>query len=165
MCADQNKKYQGKNLAEKPNSLPYPASRLAPGIELVDLAQQISTADRFLQSTATARLRTIAEQIQRLQQDAQRILLETQQQQELHRAECNFKRQPGKTYHLYQKASGQRYFSMLAPDDWGGKPPHEFLASYRLENDMSWTALTEVSANTEADSALYQLLNNLPPVE
>ncbi|OOZ41039.1 hypothetical protein BOW53_05855 [Solemya pervernicosa gill symbiont] len=29
---------------------------------------------------------------------------------------------------------------MLSPQEWG-EPPHAYLGSYRLENDMSWTAV------------------------
>lgn len=33
----------------------------------------------------------------------------------------------------------EHFFSMLSPLEWGGKPPNEYVDSYRLEYDMSWT--------------------------
>ena len=35
--------------------------------------------------------------------------------------------------------NGERYFSMLSPEDWRGAPPHRFEGSYALEADMRWT--------------------------
>ena len=33
---------------------------------------------------------------------------------------------------------------MLGPDEWGGKSPYEFIQSYRLEHDMSWTPAEDI---------------------
>jgi hypothetical protein len=41
---------------------------------------------------------------------------------------------------------------MLSPDDWGGRPPHPFVGSYRLEADMSWTAAEAIAADGDDDS-------------
>jgi hypothetical protein len=61
----------------------------------------------------------------------------------LHRAHCNFKKQPGQVYHLYLRAQGEPYFSLLSPADWHGSPPHRFEGSYRLGLDLRWTAVDE----------------------
>ena len=95
----------------------------------------------MINTRVSAKLKLIAEQIKSLQQEARQALEEAQQDQELHRAECQFKRIPGKIYHLYKKPNGATYFSMLSPDDWHGTSPHEYVNSYRLENDMSWVLI------------------------
>jgi len=142
------------------NSAPYPVSRLAPGFELVDLAREIEAADATLASHASGKLKLIAEQIRALQDQARAILEETRRNQELHRAACNFRRQPGKIYHLYRKPGGGTYFSMLTPTDWRGEPPHEFLGSYRLEADMSWTPAEAAEQPRDDDVArLLQMLD------
>lgn len=144
------------------NNLPYAASRLGPSIELVDMAREIAQADAMVNTRASAKLKVIAEQIRHLQQEARTILEETQRDQQLHHAECNFKRIPGNTYHLYEKNNGRQYFSMLSPDDWHNTPPHRFVGSFHLENDMSWTALDEMANDKTDDSRkiIEQLLNN-----
>lgn len=145
------------------NSLPYAASRLGPGIELLDIAQEIAQADTIVNVRVSAKLKVIADQIRHLQQEARSILEETQRDQQLHEAECHFKRIPGKTYHLYEKNNQQQYFSMLTPAEWGSHPPHTFPGSYRLENDMSWTAIDEVTTATTDDSReiVDRLLNTI----
>lgn len=139
---------------------PYPASRLAPAYGLVDMAHEISIADQQIQNRTNAKLQVIAEQIRNLQQQAQTILETARQDQTLHQAQCNFTRRAGETYHLYQRTNGQHYFSMLSPEDWGSQPPHTYIGSYRLENDMSWTDLADEKAVAEDLISQYvQALN------
>lgn len=54
-------------------------------------------------------------QIRFLQSQAHQILRDIKSDVNLHQAACNFKKVPGKTYYLYQRESGQPYFSMLSP--------------------------------------------------
>ena len=143
------------------HSVPYPVSRMAPSFELVNLAEEISQADTTLAAHASGKLRLIAKQIKTLQDEARQVLEQTQQDQLLHRAKCNFKRQPGKIYHLYQKGNGTSYFSMLAAAEWGSEPPHTFLGSYQLETDMSWTPVEKLTAmNNETEEIVRRLLND-----
>ncbi len=140
------------------HSAPYPVSRMAPAIELVDLAKEIAQADTQLANRASAKLDVIAAQIRALQEAARQVLEQTRHDQLLHRAQCNFKRIPGKIYHLYEKNDGMRLFSMLAPDEWRGTAPYHFLGSYRLENDMSWTPAEQVSSGESARELVQRLL-------
>lgn len=126
-------------IAPSANSLPYASSRLGPNIELINLAEEIAHAEHTLKTGLNARLDVIAQQIRHLQQEAHQILEQAQRDEALHQVPCHFKRRPGKTYHLYEKHDGRSYFAMLSPTEWGGKPPHTYLGSFRLENDMSWT--------------------------
>lgn len=141
---DDTKKYSGELHQGSERSAPYPVSRLAPAFELVDLAKQISDADKMINTRVSSKLKVIADQIRHLQDEARQVLEETQKDQQLHQAACNFQRQPGHVYHLYRKADGNTWFSMLSPDDWQGQPPNEYVGSYRLEADMSWTDMSKL---------------------
>ncbi len=140
------------------HSAPYPVSRLAPEMSLVDLAKEIQQAEQMIHSTSHAKLRIIADQILNLKQQARDILEETQKNQSLHHAECQFKKIPGKTYHLYQKANGKQYFSMLSPADWNHQPSDDFQGSFILQADMSWKAADKTD---EQDSLIDGLLESL----
>jgi hypothetical protein len=124
---------------------PYPMSRLAPAHDLVDVARQIAEADQMIGAVASAKLRVIAEQMRALQEQARKVLEETRGDLELHRARCSFARRPGQVYHLYRKRSGELWFSMIAPAEWGeeGSSEREFAGSYRLELDQSWTRVDQ----------------------
>lgn len=157
MTNESNKHTGGHHHGES-STAPYPTSRLAPQVELVDLARQISEADAMVNTRVSAKLKVIADQIKSLQAEARMVLEEAQLDQDLHRAECNFKRIPGKVYHLYQKAGGQIYFSMLSPDDWQGRSPHQYINSYRLEADMSWLPLERLGEKDDSRELVNRLL-------
>jgi hypothetical protein len=58
----------------------------------------------------------IAEQVHFLQQQAHKVLLEAKEDLKLHHAACNFNKRPGHIYYLYERSSGQQYFSILSPE-------------------------------------------------
>ena len=136
------------------HSSPYPVSRLAPPIPLVDLAQEIEKADRMIATQISSKLQVISDQIKKLQDQAREVLEKAKHDQELHRIKCNFKRVPGNTYHLYAKEDDTRYFSMLSPADWQGKPPDTYIGPFRLEADMSWTS----AENRQMENGFNELL-------
>lgn len=121
---------------------PYPTHRLAPPHSLVDLAREIERADEVLHCTTHGRLDELAEQIRLLQARAREIIAEAAVDRYLHRAGCSFSRRVGASYHLYRRENGSVYFSMLAPEEWK-EPPHEFVGTFRLNGDRSWTAIEE----------------------
>ena len=105
-----------------------------------------------MKNTACAKLLIIAEQVRFLQEQARKILQDTRDNQDLHNAACNFKKIPGHIYHLYKKKSGQTYFSMLSPEEWGSTFTDKYLGSFRMEQDFSWTSIDkieEVSKNID----------------
>ena len=116
----------------------YPLSRLSAGFKPIDHLQTLQDAEKMLGAVAHGKLKIIAEQILYLQEQARKIIIESEVNMELHQASCAFEKRVGHTYHLYRRDSGETYFSMLSIEDWNGNPPHEFLGSYKLEPDMSW---------------------------
>jgi len=156
------KKHEGKGELHQGSARtsPYPVSRLGAAVDLVDIAREISTADSHINTRVSSKLELIADQIRHLQSEARSVLEAAQRDQQLHRAQCNFKRIPGKLYHLYLRSDESAYFSMLGPDEWGGKPPHPFSGSYRLEIDMSWTPEAELNRPDDSRELVQRLLDS-----
>ena len=84
---------------------------------------------------------------------------------------CNFKRIPGKLYHIYKRPSargpdgtpyagapGKNYMSMISPEEWGPSGP-EFVAGYRLEFDMSWTELKDLDKRGNEMALINKILD------
>lgn len=157
---DGLQKYQGDLHQGPDRTAPYPVSRMAPATELVDLAKEIAAADTILAGVTSGKLKVLAEQMRALQAKAHELLEETHCNQRLHRARCHFKKQPGKTYHLYRKADGEEYFSMLSPEDWRNRPPHPYVGAFRLEADMSWTAADKAPESDNLQESLDKLLHH-----
>ncbi|MEO0325580.1 MAG: DUF2452 domain-containing protein [Myxococcota bacterium] len=123
---------------------PYGLSTMSPAIRLVDVAAEIEKADELIGTVASSKLEVIARQIRALQEQAEEVLEQAKRDLDLHRATCNFPRRVGKIYHLYERESGELYWSMLSPSDWGGAPPHRHAGGFRLEPDQSWTAEEQI---------------------
>jgi len=153
VTTDQDEYHKGPD-----NTAPYPVSRMAPSFDIVDLAKSIAHADDQITQHTNGKLRVIAEQIKQLQNQAKNILEGAQKDQMLHRAKCNFTRRPGEIYHLYKKADGSTYFSMLSPNEWGNSSPHSHEGSYRLELDMSWTPVENITDIDSKDILLEHLM-------
>jgi hypothetical protein len=118
---------------------PYALSRMAPSFSLVDVAAEIEKADAMLATVTGGKLGVIADQIRHLQEQARRMLERANRDAELHRARCRFEKKAGGVYHLYVKDDGERWFSLMGPDEWIRPQPQTFEGSYRLEADMSFT--------------------------
>lgn len=131
--------------------------------DLVELAKQIQNSDLHIRNNVCGKLSVIAEQIRFLQNQAQKILDEAVNSKDLHcNVACNFKKVPGKIYHLYERESGQRYFSMLSPEEWGSGLKDNYLNSYRLELDQSWTPIDKIQEQERNKRWANELLHNNP---
>lgn len=156
MSEDERKRTEKHRGPERAS--PYAISRLSGPVSLVDVAREIERADQAIASTAGAKLEVIAEQMRALRAQAEDVLQKAQVDAELHRAEARFVRHVGKTYHLYERTTGQRYWSLLSPDDWSGAPPHGFVGSFRLEADQSWTPLDRAGARDRERATIDELI-------
>jgi hypothetical protein len=112
--------------------------------DLVNLAKQIETCDAFIRANVSNRLQVIVNQVNFLREEAQRILLKARRDDELNHSACNLVRRSGQIYYYYERQSGQKYLSIMHPQDWlstvkNNGCPHRFLGAYRLEYDNSWT--------------------------
>ncbi|XP_068098852.1 uncharacterized protein C1orf50 homolog [Hyperolius riggenbachi] len=138
----------------------YQTNRIGDPSNLVELAQQVQKADDFIRANACNKLTVIAEQIRILQEQAKRVLEEAKRDADLHHAACNVVKKPGNIYYLYKRESGQRYFSILSPKDWGASCPHEFIAAYKLQHDMSWTPFENIARRDAEINIIDKLLND-----
>ena len=158
---DSGDKHRGEQ-----RTSPYPMSRLAPVHDLVDVAKQIRDADAMLGAVASAELSQIAEQIRALQERARSVLEAASENLALHQARCSFQKRPGHVYHLYERADGERWLSMIGPAEWGSDDADRvFRGSYRLELDQSFTRVDGQEAgepNGRAVVAASQLAQSLP---
>ena len=138
---------------------PYGLSRLAPSFSLVDVAGEIEKADAMLATTTGGKLGVIANQIRHLQEQARALLERAQRDAELHRARCSFEKKPGGVYHLYRRdADAERWFSLVAPEEWLRPQPQTYEGTYRLEADMGFTRLDVIEDEPRPDLELVRAM-------
>jgi hypothetical protein len=156
---DGEMKYSGGNVGGPDHASPYPVSRLGAPVSLVDTARIIESASAGVALRTNAQLEVIVEQIRALQDRARAIVEQASRDLELIHAECRFRRVAGRIYHLYERPDGQRYFSMLAPEELGHPQPG-FVASYRYEHDESWTRLDEIEARDQKRAQIQRFASS-----
>jgi len=134
--------------------------------DLVELAQQVQTADQFTRATAGSKLQVIAEQVRFLQEQARKVLEDARIASLIHKTSCNFKKIPGKTYYIYKqrKNPDEEFISMISPEEWGASGP-EFVAGYRLEFDMSWTPLKDCDKRANELQLIHKILDTSEQVQ
>ncbi|XP_047580464.1 uncharacterized protein C1orf50 homolog isoform X1 [Lutra lutra] len=138
---------------------PYHTHRVGDPLDLVALAEQVQKADEFIRANATNKLTVIAEQIQHLQEQARKILEDAHRDADLHHVACNIVKKPGNIYYLYKRDSGQQYFSIISPKEWGTGCPHDFLGAYKLQHDLSWTPYEDIEKHDAKINTVNKLLS------
>lgn len=144
----------------------YQTNRVGDPMDLVALAEHIQKGDDFVKANACNKLTVIADQIKYLQEQAKKVLDDAKRDADLHHAACNIVKKPGNMYYLYQRPSGQRYFSIISPKEWGPSCPHQFLGAFKLQHDMSWTPANEVERRDAEIAIMDKILSHetaLPP--
>ncbi|XP_024234488.1 uncharacterized protein C1orf50 homolog [Oncorhynchus tshawytscha] len=144
----------------------YQTNRVGDPMDLVALATQVQRGDDFVRANACNRLTVIADQIRYLQEQARKVLEDAKKDAELHHAACNVVKKPGNMYYLYERPSGQKYFSILSPQDWGAGCPHKPCGAFKLQYDMSWTPIDDVAKKDAEIAIMDKILSQqttLPP--
>jgi len=144
----------------------YQTNRVGDPMDLVALATQVQRGDDFVRANAGSKLTVIADQIRYLQEQARKVLEDAKRDADLHHAACNIVKKPGTMYYLYERPSGQKYFSIISPKEWGPSCPHPFIAAYKLQHDMSWTPVEDVQKRDAEIAIMDKLLTRqtaLPP--
>ncbi|CAG2244388.1 Uncharacterized protein C1orf50,Uncharacterized protein C1orf50 homolog [Mytilus edulis] len=128
-------------------------------MDLVALAQTIQKADEMTKARVGSKLTVIADQIRYLQEQAKKHLEDAKRDNIIHHAACNLVKRPGTMYYMYERESGQKYMSILSPEEWGASCPHEFVGAYKLEYDLSWTPIEEVAEKSQEFALIDKILN------
>ncbi|XP_068172451.1 uncharacterized protein C1orf50 homolog [Antennarius striatus] len=137
----------------------YQTNRVGDPMDLVALATQVQKGDDFIKANACNKLTVIADQIRYLQEQAKKVLEEAKRDADLHHAACNIVKKPGNMYYLYERPSGQKYFSIISPKEWGASCPHTFIGAFKLQHDMSWTPIDQVKERDAELAILDKLIS------
>lgn len=131
--------------------------------DLVELATEITKADKFTRAVAGSKLSAIAEQVKFLQAQANKCLQDAQRDKEINHMACNMVRRPGNVYYIYKRKSviknqiSTEYMSLIAPEEWGPDGP-EFVTAYKLNHDMTWTPMADIAQKDAENAKIDQLL-------
>ena len=114
----------------KPNLLAYPHHVAAPKITEVDLSAFNRLQAHKVSKSLKKRAEEISVLVKNLQEDYALNL-------ELYSATRSFEPVLGEVYHLYEKADGSKFLSLIAPTEWAQK----YLYSGTLNSDGTWSRI------------------------
>lgn len=127
-----------EKITDIPHLLPYAHSVGSAIIKPVDKGRVKGVAMSAMYEQTADQLHQIAEQVENLLTQAQRIHDRIDISEKIYLADCGFKPVIGKEYNLYERAEGTWLLSMVAPDEWGKDNPFHYLATVRLLHDHTW---------------------------
>lgn len=127
-------------VTDKPGQLSYAHGRSGALVQPLDRGKMKGQAVEAMYQQTGQQLDQIAEQIQTLAQQYDKIKTRIELSERVYLAEIPFSPKIGQTYYLYERKTGGDILSMLSPDDWGqgGHPYREFLAGLYLLADHTW---------------------------
>lgn len=129
--------------------------------------ESLQNSETHVKNTALNKLDVISNQIKFLQKQAHDILSSASRDSDLHRVPCNFVKVPGQIYHLYERQSGEKFWSMISPEEFGASNLNEHLGSYRMEVDRSYTKadqLQEFVENRKFAESLMKRSRDVPAI-
>ena len=106
-----------------------------PNLENLEKNKIVQAVQR--NSNNYAKLKILFRQFENIKKEIEEVINDSVESQNLESIPCNFKKVPGKTYHLYQKPNQECFFSMLNPNEW--KTKNIFLGSYYYDYDLTFS--------------------------
>jgi hypothetical protein len=130
---------------QTPQSLTHAHSRSGALVKPEDIGTLKGVAVSAMHQQTATQMNQLAEQIQLLAQQYDRLKKRIEVSERIYMAHIPFTPRMGQTYHLYAQKSGQDVLSLLSPSDWGpnGPPFVGHLARVRLLSDHTWEVLEE----------------------
>ncbi len=119
---------------------PYPLQRISPPIMPLLAEAQANASITTISSTLNTKLSLLTEQILHLQSVGEELIKKFQRDSDLHNVQCSIIKRPGTVFYLYKRQNDTQFFSIISPNEWSGLFKFDFLGSYLLEADMTWTS-------------------------
>jgi len=145
-------------VAETPGLLPYAHHVGSAIIKPLDKGRAKGLAMSAMYEQTGVQLNQLKKQVEMLVAQAQTIHDRIAVSESIYTAEVGFKAIIGQVCFLYERSNGVRVLSMVAPEEWGTKPPYRFVARVSLLSDHTWDVLemaeeVEINPSNKSDEA------------
>lgn len=130
-----------KKVATSPHVLPYAHTVGSAVIKPIDRGKVTGLAVAAMYEQTDMQLDQIRKQVELLAAQAQEIQRRVEISERIYKVGMNFKPLIGHIYHLYTRADGSEFLSMVAPQEWGRSAKSEFQATVKLLADHTWEIL------------------------
>lgn len=129
-------------ITEHPGLVPFAHHVGSALIRPTDMGKVKSRALVSMEQQTHLQMKQIFEQMEKLAEQAEKIKKRVEISHEIYDAHMGFEPVVGLTYHLYEKESGSKVLSMVAPNEWGRSFPYkQHVASVKMLGDHTWEVL------------------------
>ncbi len=131
----------GDKVALNPHLLPYAHERGGATIKAVDKGKIKGLAMSAMYEQTDMQLDQIKAQIELLARQANEIQQRMTVSERIYAAEMNIDPIVGRTYYLYERTNGRHVMSLVSPEEWGPRPPYNYIATVKLLGDHTWEVI------------------------
>ena len=139
-------------VADNPGLLPYAHHVGSAIIRPVDRGRTKGLGMAAMYEQTGVQLNQLKDQVALLLEQAQAIHDRIEVSESIYEAEVGFTPNVSQTYYLYARRGGDggRVMSLVAPAEWGARPPYDFVATVRLLSDHTWEVV-EMAGERDRD--------------
>jgi hypothetical protein len=131
-------------IAENAAFLPYATSVGGAVIRPEDKGRIKGNSMMAMYEQTDRQMGQLKDQMETLVRQAQVLQRRKEISEQIYQATMNFRPVIGHIYHLYQrKKEGNPLISLVSPEEWGVKPPYDYLATVQLLYDHTWEILSQ----------------------
>jgi len=126
-------------VTETPGLIPYPHHIGSPAFAPTEKGVIKSRSMKAMEEQSNIQLKQIQEQISLLAKQAENLKNRVEVSKAVYASDMNFEPVVGEEYYLYARKQEDFVMSMIAPEEWGKKPPFKhFVAAVVLLADRTW---------------------------
>ncbi|OUX37495.1 MAG: hypothetical protein CBE33_03090 [Candidatus Pelagibacter sp. TMED273] len=107
-------------------------------IKIDDIEGKVYELENWKPSNANQVKKYFTEKANEIKQDYQKLLNDFNINKIIFDSKMNFKPIIGKTYHLYENKTGQKFMSLISPSEWKKNEDLFFLGSYKQDTNQKW---------------------------
>ncbi|MCB9338854.1 MAG: DUF2452 domain-containing protein [Lewinellaceae bacterium] len=126
---------------DTPHLLPYAHHVGSAVIKPIDKGRTKGLAVSAMYEQTNIQLDQIRQQVELLAEQARKIHQRVEISERIYLTEMNFKPLIGHIYHLYTRADGTEFLSMVGPEEWGRNKSISFQSTVKLLADHTWEIL------------------------
>ena len=142
-------------VADEPGLLPYAHHVGSAIVRPIDRGRTKGLGMAAMYEQTGAQLTQLKDQVALLLEQAQAIHDRIEVSEGIYEAEVGFTPTVSQTYYLYARRGGDggRVMSLVAPAEWGARPPYDFVATVKLLSDHTWEVVEMAGERDRAGEA------------
>ena len=110
-------------------------------IKIDDFEGKVYELDNWKPKQASEVKNYFTKKFQEIKKEYEQLIEELNWNQVILDSEMMFKPVIGKSYYLYQKKNGNRFMSLIKPEDWNDKVDFNYVGTFKQDSRQKWDCI------------------------